>query len=209
MGLKEWLVPQDKVFFMLLEEHASVQIEAAEFLKVAINSPGKMNEHALRMKEIEHHGDSVVHSIIVQLNKSFITPMEHDDIANLARTADDVVDSINGAISRMNLFEAQDFPPEIASLADVILRATIETKGAITGLRDIKNSKEISRHCVEINRLENVADELAQRAIAALYKKGDVMQILKFKEIIDLLERSTDFSEDVAHLISNIVVKNA
>ena len=209
MGLKEWIVPQDKVFFDLLEEIAELQEKAALHLRITVGDQARIFEHSLKMKELENHCDSVVHRVFTHLNSSFITPIEHDDIAELAHRLDDVVDCMNGAVSRMYLYDALPMPPRTDELCDVITRAASETLSAVRSLRKMKNKEQINRHCVEINRLENVADEISQKIIAEMYKKGDVLTILKQKEIIILLESATDRCEDVADTISNIVVKNA
>ncbi len=209
MGIKEWLIPQDGIFFDLLDKVADDQVAAADYLKVTVATPERIFEHALRIKEIENHCDSVVHSIITHLNTSFITPIEHDDISLLARKLDDIVDNINAAIDKMHLYEATNFPPDLDSLIDVLHRSCIEIKCAVNLLRGMKHNARIEQHCVEINRLENVADEISRQMIAKLYKSGDVMQILKYKDIIVRLETATDSCEDVANVLSNIVVKNA
>ncbi len=208
MGIKEWLVPQDKVFFDLLDSIAEAQVEAAEYLKTVIERPDRMFEHNLKMKEMESHCDSLVHRLLTQLNLSFITPIEHDDLAALARKLDDVVDNIYGAISKMYLFEATELPPDFPKLVDVVVRACAETKEGVFALRKMKKKDLVNRHCVEVNRLENVADEISRQMIADLYKRGDVLMILKHKEIIDILEEAVDCCEDVADILSDIVVKN-
>ena len=209
MGIKEWLIPQDGIFFDLLNQIADAQVAAANYLKTVLESPDRIFEHSLRIKEIENHCDSLVHRIITQLNLSFITPIEHDDMSLLARKLDDIVDNINAAITKMHLYEATNFPADLDKLIDVIVRSCIEIQKAIVLLRGMKNGAEVERHCVEINRLENVADEISRHIIADLYKSGDVMKILKYKDIVDRLETSTDACEDVANVLSNIVAKNA
>ncbi|GAB4161300.1 MAG: DUF47 family protein [Planctomycetota bacterium] len=209
MGLKEWIIPQDRVFFDLLDEIADLQHQASSCLRSAVEEEERIFENSLRIKEIENHCDSVVHRVFTHLNSSFITPIEHEDIAQLAHRLDDIIDCLNGAVSRMYLYNALPLPASTRELCDVITRATGETLGAVKSLRKMKNKEAIRRHCVEINRLENVADEISQKIIAEMYKKGDVLNILKQKEIIMMLESATDRCEDVADIISNIVVKNA
>jgi uncharacterized protein Yka (UPF0111/DUF47 family) len=209
MGLKEWIIPQDKVFYDLLDEIADLQHKASDCLKSAVSEQDKLFENSLRIKELENHCDSVVHRVFTHLNSSFITPIEHDDIADLAHRLDDIIDCLTGAVSRMYLYNALPLPSNTPELCDVINRATFETQCAVRSLRKYKDRETIRRHCVEINRLENVADEISQKIIAEMYKKGDVLNILKQKEIITMLESATDRCEDVADIISNIVVKNA
>jgi len=209
MGLKEWIIPQDKHFFNMLENESQNVLDGSNAFLEMLNKYENIKEKQQKIKDIEHQGDDFVHEIFEELNKSFITPIDHEDISALASAFDDVLDYIDGAAARFILYEIKKPEENMIKLAEVLLKQATELNTAISGLRNIKNPKEIEKRCIEVNRLENVADDIYKSSVADLFKRTDAIEIMKLKEIYERLEFATDKCEDAANVISDIVVKNS
>jgi len=209
MGLKEWIIPQDKHFFNMLENESQNVLDGSNAFLDLLNKYENIKEKQQKIKDIEHQGDDFVHEIFEELNKSFITPIDHEDISALASAFDDVLDYIDGAAARFILYEIKKPEENMIKLAEVLLKQATELNTAISGLRNIKNPKEIEKRCIEVNRLENVADDIYKSSVADLFKRTDAIEIMKLKEIYERLEFATDKCEDAANVISDIVVKNS
>ena len=209
MGLKEWLIPQDKHFFNMLENESGNVLDGSKVFLEMLNNYENVKEKQLKIKDIEHQGDDFVHEIFEELNKTFITPIDHEDISALASAFDDVLDYIDGTATRFVLYEIKKPEKNMIKLAEVILKQSTELNIAICGLRNIKNPKDIEKRCIEVNRLENVADDIYKSSVAQLFKQKDAIEIMKLKEIYERLEFATDKCEDAANVISDIVVKNS
>jgi len=209
MGLKEWIIPQDKHFFNMLEEESKNVFDGSKVLLEMLKNYQQINEKQQKIKDIEHNGDRIVHGICEELNKTFITPIDHEDISSLASAFDDVLDLIDGVATRLVLYELQKPEVGMINLVEILVMQTEELNKAINELRNVKNLKKIERRCIEINRLENVADDIYKNAVAELFKRTDAIEILKFKEIYECLEHATDMCEDAANVISDIIVKNS
>lgn len=209
MGLKEWLIPQDKHFFNMLENESNNVLDGSKALLEMITNYENVKEHQQKIKDIEHQGDDFVHEIFEELNKTFITPIDHEDISALASAFDDVLDYIEGTATRFVLYEIKKPEENMIRLAEVLLKQTTELNLAICGLRNIKKQKDIEKRCIEVNRLENSADDIYKASVAQLFKQKDAIEIMKLKEIYERLEFATDKCEDAANVISDIVVKNS
>lgn len=209
MGFKEWIIPQEKHFFSLLDQQASVVLEGAESLLDMVKDYNNVSEKRDRMKDIEHKGDDLVHTIAEALNKTFVTPIDHDDMSKLASRLDDILDYMESAAHRMWAYEIKTIPPEMVKLTEVVLSSVRETTHAVKDLKNFKRRNEILQHCIEINRWENVGDDITHTAIANLFKTKDVLEIIKLKEIYEHLEMATDKCEDVADVIKDIFIKNS
>lgn len=208
MGLKEWIVPQERHFFDLLEQEAEIVAEGAEALGDLVRVFRDVRAKRKHIKDIEHRGDETVHTIFEALNKTFITPIDREDIMALATDLDNVLDMIDAAANRLLLYEITEPSRAMVQLADVIIQATRELRKAVGMIRNMRQADEVERISVEVNRLENVADDLMNTSVAALFRETDVVHIMKFKEIIERLEEATDYCEDVANVLSDIVAKN-
>lgn len=158
------------------------------------------------IRRIEHEGDDLTHAILTRLNQTFITPFDREDIHQLASKLDDVLDLIHTAAVRLEMYRITGPPPAAGELARIIRRQCQELQKAVSLLQ--KNGN-ILTHCVEINRLENDADNIAQQAIARLFEgEKDPIQLIKIKELVECLERATDKAEDVANVLESVVLKN-
>ncbi|OGS42403.1 MAG: hypothetical protein A3K67_06720 [Euryarchaeota archaeon RBG_16_62_10] len=209
MGFKEWIIPQEKHFFELLEQQADVVLEGADALLDMARHFDHVPEKRDRIKEIEHRGDDLVHTVAESLNKTFVTPIDHDDLSKLTSRMDDILDFIEAASHRMWSYEIKAVPPDMVKLAEVIQASAKEVNHAVKDLRNFKRKNEIIRHCIEINRLENVGDDITHVAVASLFKNYSVVDIIKLKEIYEYLEMATDKCEDAADVIKDVFIKNS
>jgi predicted phosphate transport protein (TIGR00153 family) len=206
MGLKEIFIPQDKIFFELLERESQNVLEGALALKDMVNDFTDVLAKRDKVKELEHKGDEIVHEIYLRLNKSFITPIDHEDISKLASSYDDVIDFIYAVANRLALYEVSQSTVVMKQFAEIILSSVQELDRAFASMR--KLSKDIDERCQEVDRLENAADVLLNDAVADLFKSGDLIQIIKLKEIYEHMEGTTDKCEDVGYVLRDIVMKN-
>jgi predicted phosphate transport protein (TIGR00153 family) len=209
MGFKEWIIPQEKHFFDMLEQQADVVVEGAEALMDMVSHFENVAVKRDRVKDIEHKGDELVHTIAEALNKTFVTPIDQEDISKLTSRLDDILDYMEAASHRMWSYEIKSIPPEMVQLTEVIVKGSREVNHAVKDLRNFKKKNEILRHCIEINRLENVGDDLTHSAVADLFKKYNAIDIIKLKEIYEYLEQATDKCEDAADVIKDVFMKNS
>jgi hypothetical protein len=209
MGVKEWIIPQEKHFFDMFDQQADVVLEGAEALLDMVTNFDHVAEKRDKIKDIEHKGDELVHHISNELTKTFVTPIDHDDISKLTSRLDDILDFIEAASHRMWSYEIKTIPPEMVKLTEVILASSKEVNHAVKDLRNFKKKNEILTHFIEINRLENVGDDITHVAVAGLFKKYDAVNIIKLKEIYEYLEEATDKCEDAADVIKDIFMKNS
>jgi len=159
------------------------------------------------IRRIEHLGDEMTHSIMRKLNQTFITPFDREDLYKLASSLDDVLDFLNASGARIVMYRITNPPPEAGALARLILAQSEELAKAVSLLE--KNG-DVLVHCVEINRLENEADQVSRAAIARLFDhEKDPITLIKTKELLEFLETATDRAEDVADVLETVVLKNA
>ncbi len=208
MGLKEWIVPQEREFFDLLEKEAAIVAEGAHALRDMLRDFRDVAAKRKHIKDIEHRADDTVHTIFEELNKTFITPIDREDIIALASDLDNVLDMIDAVANRLHLYEVERPSEAMVDLAEVIVEATAALQKAVGMIRNMKQADAVEQIAVEVNRLENVGDDLLNVSVAALFKEKDVVNILKSKEILEQLEQATDYCEDVANVLSDIVAKN-
>ena len=201
------LFKKDEKFFKIFGQMTVYVLEAAEILGNMMRNPQMdLAPQASKIKDLEHKGDELTHRVIDELNKTFITPIDREDIHDLCSALDDVLDLIDSTATRIVLFRIAEPIHAVPELCAVLLSQTMEIGAAISNLQD--NDHVIER-CIEINRLENDADRLFQTAIATLFDEvKDPIDDIKRKEIIETLETATDKAEDVANVLESIIVKN-
>ena len=201
------IIPKDHEFFALFEKAAQNILDGAEALKDMLDNFEDVKEKARRIEEIEHKGDSLTHEIIRKLNTSFITPIDREDILQLASSLDDVIDLIHVSSLRIMLYKVTEITPPAKELGFLILKSTREIQRAIARLST--KLEEVHEHCVEVNSLENEADRVCRDAIADLFEhETDPVTILKWKEIYEKLETATDRCEDAANVLEGVALKN-
>ena len=208
MGLKEWLIPQDKIFFDLMEKQSLTVLEGANKLMEMLQSPDGLESKVKELKDIEHQGDKLIKDIFVELNKTFITPIDKEDITLLASRFDDVLDLIYASANRIFLYGIHPPHKAMLDLAEVIINSAKELNTAMMNIRTFKNGDAIEKSRVEVNRLENVADEILNKSLAELFTGTDPISIMKNKEVIDYLEMATDKCEDAVNVIGDILLKH-
>jgi len=203
-------LPKEFNFFDLFEKQAGYAVDAARLFK-ELMSQGTISEDSLsRIHAIEHQADDVAHTILDQLNKTFITPFDREDIHNLAKEIDDVVDMINTIVSRLKVYKITSVDKNLVQFAAVIEESVRAVQCAVKGMRNTKNLKLVSEACVEINRLENVGDTMRDDVLAELFEnEKDPIVVIKMKEIYQDAETVLDICEDVAHMVESILVKQA
>lgn len=208
MSFKEWIIPQDKIFYNLLEEQSKLVLEAATLFKEMLNQPNNFEENIKKMHKIEHEGDEIVHKMIHKLHKSFITPIDQEDLSKLTSLYDDVLDFIDSVANRIFIFEIKQRDDVIIKFADIIEKQVREVNEALKQIRKMKKD-EIEKSFKKVHSLENVADDLHDDSMVRLFREKDPIRIIIMKEIYDFLEGITDKCEDVCLVIQDIVLKNA
>ncbi|MBI4360776.1 DUF47 family protein [Candidatus Micrarchaeota archaeon] len=207
--LKHMLVPQDQVFFEKLEKQTQIAHQAATKLQALMHNYQNPKKTAQEIKAIEQAGDDLMHELYVELNKSFIVPLDHADISALATALDDVLDWINVAAKYLAVYEIQNATPGMIKLSDLVYQQTQLLEETVKALRHPKTIHMASQGCEELNRLENEADEVYTQTLAKLFKTSDAIQLLKEKQVLDALEHATDDVERAANVLTDIVMKHA
>jgi predicted phosphate transport protein (TIGR00153 family) len=202
------LIPKDEKFFAMFKEMTVTIIEGASLLKDMMDNFENPLNSQKRIKDVEHKCDQLTHDIIKKLNKSFITPFDREDIYALSSALDDIMDLIDASSQRFVMYNVEKPTPESKELAFIILKScqTIDKAVGILGGK----LEPIAEYCVEVNALENEADRVCREAISKLFdEEKDAIQLIKWKEIYETLERATDKCEDAANILESVVVKNA
>jgi hypothetical protein len=204
------IFPREFNFFRLFEEQVNYAVEAAHCFK-EIAAKGAVDDASLKkIKDLEHQGDDAAHAIIDQLNKSFITPFDREDIHALSIEIDDINDMINTIVSRMKIYKISGVNKRLVEFASVVDESVRAVARAVKGLNDTKNSKSITQACEEVNRLENVGDTMRDEFLAELFEsEKDPISVIRWKDIYQYAETVLDICEDVAHKVDSILVKHA
>lgn len=203
------LIPRDTKFFDMFAEIAGNVVEGAQVLSDLLHNYDyeQMPAFVQKIREIEHRGDDMTHRILIKLNQTFITPFDREDIHLLASSLDDVLDFVYSASDRLLTYKITQPSPSAKILAGIILKQAEELKKAV-GL--LSKNHHLLEHCVEVNRLENEADQVSREAIGRLFDGGyDPITLIKLKELLEILEEASDKAEDVANVLETVVLKNA
>lgn len=204
------LTPSNNRFYDLFDRAAELQVRAAAQFLDLLENFSDLPRRAEEIKRVEHGLDEVVHETMKLLHSSFITPIERGDIRRLIQALDSVADGINAASSRLALYEIEQVFPPAPALARVLLDACRAVQEAVRRLRQTPKLEGVLPLCVEINRLEDQADQIYREALAQLFKGGlDPLLVIKWKEIYEFVESATDCCEDVADMVEVIVLENA
>jgi len=201
------LIPRETKFFDMFAEMARNLSEGARLMKSLLEDYQDVPARVAKLKDIEHRGDDMTHSLLTKLNSTFITPFDREDIHRLASSIDDVLDLLNAAGDRMIVYKINAVPPETAQLAKLIVQQSEEIERAVAGL---EKQQHVLEHCVEINRLENEADRITREAVGHLFDtERDPIQLIKIKELFETLELATDKAEDAANVLEAVILKSA
>jgi hypothetical protein len=209
----KFFVPKDHSFFPLFESDAQNLVKAASLLKELLNSDDTAEHERLykEIRDIEHIGDEITNKTYEQLNKSFITPFDREDIHELTANIDDVVDSINGIARRICLYKPKKMMPIYKEMAELVYDGAKEIETAIHCLKDpVSNKEKITRACGIVTAIEHKADEKYFTGISELFEKEeDPKELIKNNKILEMLERSVDEEEDVTDTLKSILIKMA
>jgi uncharacterized protein len=204
------LLPHDASFFAFFEQQGKKTVEGCRAFLAMVEEADNLQSHAQRVKQIEHECDDITHAVVEQLHKTFITPIDRNDIYRLITKMDDIMDFVEAAADRLALYEIPTMTKEVGELARCLVSSAEHVLGAVTSIRNLKRPNGILEHCIEINRLENVADQLLRSALARLFREEkDPIAVIKWKEIYETLETATDRCEDVANILEGLVLENS
>jgi predicted phosphate transport protein (TIGR00153 family) len=199
-------LPRETKFFDLFAELSTSLNEGARLLRSILEDPSDLEKRVEQMQAIEHDGDRATHAIIMKLNQSFITPFDREDIHRLASSLDDVLDFVNTAAVRLVMYKISQPPAAAAELAGIIV---LQGEELARGVSLLEKNGKVLQHCDEINRLEDEADNVSRKAIAYLFEhEKDPIQLIKMKELYEVLEVATDKAEDAANVLEAIVLKS-
>ena len=202
------LIPKEESFFDLFEQMAEILRRSAGVLVEATERLETLPESAKRLERLEHDGDQITHELMTRLNRTFLTPIDREDIHELATALDDVLDLIEAVTERFILYKVTALLPAATQLAQVIQQQVNEIHRVMPKLRHLRH-EPIMEHCIEINRLENAGDRLLRDAMGGLFEgMPDPITVIKWRDIYTLLESATDKCEDVANVIEGLVLKN-
>ena len=202
-------IPREDKFFVLFEKGAQNAVNVASEFRNMVEGCEDIVRSAAELTEMEHQGDTITHDIIAMLHSTFVTPYDREDIAALAQRLDDVVDFIHAVAEAILIYEIKSTTQTAKELADILVEQTKEIAKAMPILEKHRQLKSVLPHCVEINRLENVADKVYRAALGELFKDTkDIINIIKWREIYKLLETGTDRCEDVANVLEGIALKH-
>jgi len=203
-------LPRETSFFDFFEQHAALTIEGTKELLSLVTTGANIPTKCRRISDIEHETDTITHRCVEALHRTFITPIDRDSIHRLITRMDDVMDFVEAAAERIDLYEVTVMTPDVRDLADVLHRATLQVEAAMRGLRQMKEPQSTLKLCIDINRLENEADAILRRSVARLFKEEkDPITVIKWKEIYENLESATDRCEDVANIIEGVILEHA
>jgi hypothetical protein len=203
-------LPRNTKFFDYFDRDTEILVRTAESFCRFLESSGDPKEDSKKLKALEHEADRVTHEAMELLHRSFITPLERGDLRRLILALDEVVDYLDDAARRIALYEVGVILPEVCAMGKVVVDLARAVQTAVHDLRNLRKRNHVLEHCIEIQRLENLGDHLHHIALASMFKTGmDPLTVLKWKEIVDLIESAMDAAEEVAHVIEGIVLENA
>jgi len=209
VGIKEWLIPQDKVFFDLFERLARIVVISAEELESMVNNQQDREIAFKKIKELEHQGDQITHEIYENLNRTFITPLDPLEISRLASALDDILDYIDDSAEKMINYGVLEFDNYMQDFAQLIRLSVIQLENGVKLIRSTKDLPKLDSCGIEVNRLENLADDLLSKSIKQLFMGNDPVMMIKLKDIYECLETATDKCEDVTNVLSDISIRHS
>jgi hypothetical protein len=204
------LIPREKKFFALFEQGTQNAVKIAQQLKDMVYIWENVKERVWVINDLEHQGDAITHQIFEQLHRSVITPFDREDIALLAHSLDDVTDFIHAAADAMLLYKVERPTNRAKELVDVVVQAVAEVESAVSEMHDRIGRKQLLKRCVEINRLENIGDNVFRSAMAELFDDStDIAGLIKWREIYKHMESVIDRCEDIANILEGVAIKYA
>lgn len=204
------LIPKEKKFFALFEQGTQNAVKIAQQLKDMVYIWENVKERVGVINDLEHQGDAITHQIFDQLHRSVITPFDREDIALLAHSLDDVADFIHAAADAMLLYKIERPTHRAKEMADIVVQAVAEVEKAVSEMHDRVGRKQLLKRCVEINRLENIGDNVYRSAMAELFDdSANYNSLIKWREIYNHMESVIDRCEDIANILEGVAIKYA
>ena len=207
-----FFMPKNKIFYDLFEDVAEKGHEMGIKLKEMVSEPDADKRASIltQIEDLEHKNDDNTHSIFTELGRNFITPFDREDIHYLASALDDISDYIYATAKKINFYSVNPNDTGIQKMSELILQGTIEIKKIVLGLRDMKNLREMTEAMVKVNSIENQADDVFDMSIEMLFQQeNDFKEVIKKREIYQVMEIVTDKCEDAANVIESIIIKYA
>lgn len=203
------LLPREESFFEYFERHVATSVEAARLLHEMCAEGTPVDDTARRIKRLEKAADEITHRCVEALHRTFITPIDRNDVHRLITGLDDLTDYIDGAARRLALYEMAPADRPLGSLTAVLVRATLAVQQAVKGLRNMKNASQVLAICSSINAMENEGDGAYSQAMAALFRdEKDAIAVIKWREVFESLENAIDACEDVADIVEGVVIEH-
>lgn len=204
------LSPKEDKFYDLFSETATIIFEASEMLTKLIIDPSDIETKTMEIERMEHKGDKQVHDILEELNKSFITPLDREDIYMIAKQLDDIMDYMEAAAHRFVMFNIKESTNQAKLLGQMIQDSCKEVINLMAELKNKKKGNKLSEKIIEINRIEDEGDRIFRQAIKELFNgETPALEVMKWREIYDYLEKTLDACEDVANTVEGVVMKHA
>jgi predicted phosphate transport protein (TIGR00153 family) len=201
------LLPKDEGFFALFDQLADCVVASSDLLHQLFATPARLAHFAGEIKRVEHSADTVTHQIMERIDRSFVTPLDREDIHALGNSLDNVVDLIDGAARRAVVFDIRTCPPEAVELAALLRESAAHIQEAVRG---IKNPRLVFSRMREVKRIEESGDQLYAKALTNLFSgTPDPIHVIKWKELLDNLEHALDEAEDVTNVLESISLKNS
>lgn len=210
--VRKLLLPKEEKFFPMFEDMSELISKAAHLLSRIIDhaEPSLQEEIFREIKNLETKADDIVHQVFDQLDATFITPFDREDIQKLTSKLDDVMDNINACSQQIKLYKPKKLLPQFRELCLVVVRGCEQIRVAVMELHNLKDPRKINDACVKINELENIADDIYHQLISELFDtETDPIELIKNKEILETLEATTDRVEDVSDIMKTIIIKSA
>lgn len=202
-----WVKSNEKEILIILDNLAIKAKETGEQLVLLFSDMGKADEYNANIKTLEREADELTRSIFAELNKTFITPLDREDIQRIASKTDDIIDFIEGTAGRIKSYEVTMTPPYMLEISKELLNAIKEVELLISRLKGLKADKSLVEHCRKISDIEHNIDELYRTAVGELFKTNDAVSIIKLKDIYEAIEQASDRCLDVADVVEDIVLK--
>ncbi len=204
-----WVKSNDKEILETLDKLAKKSVEVSEGLVTLFEDIKNIDEHHVTIKKIEREADDLTRKVFAELNKTFITPLDREDIQRIASKTDDVIDYVEGISGRLVSYKITQTPPFMLEIAKELTKATKEVEYMISKLHNVKGRKELINHCRNASDIEHTIDDLYRAAVGKLFETNDPINIIKLKDIYESIEQASDRCVDVADVVEDIVLKYA
>jgi hypothetical protein len=202
-----WVKSNEKEILTILDKLAIKAKETAEQLVLLFSNMENASEYNTKIKKLEREADELTRSIFAELNKTFITPLDREDIQRIAAKTDDVIDFMEGIAGRIKSYNVTSAPPFMLEITKELLNAIKEVELLISRLKDVKVDKSLVEHCRKISDIEHNIDDLYRTAVGQLFETNDAVNIIKLKDIYEAIETASDRCLDVADVVEDIVLK--